>query len=120
MILGRIADIYVVGDYSIFTQHWNEPSGGIHGYLSRFLQSGDATFQHIAIWTLLQLIESEDKGLIGLVGKSDDIGGLIMGIAERVPETDGEFDEDQGEVVTLAQRCLELLGQGMSKAHIEA
>lgn len=109
-----------VGDYSIFTQHWNEPSGGIHGYLSRFLQSGDATFQHIAIWTLLQLIESEDKGLIGLVGKSDDIGGLITGIAERVPETDGEFDEDQGEVVTLAQRCLELLGQGMSKAHIEA
>ncbi|PKS07268.1 hypothetical protein jhhlp_005870 [Lomentospora prolificans] len=108
-----------VGDYSIFIRHWTEPKGGIHGYLSRFLQSGDATFQHIAIWTLLQLLESEDKGLIGLVGRSEDVVDLIMGIAERTPENDADFDEDQGEVVTLAQRCLELLGQGMPKAHIE-
>lgn len=109
----------VVGDYSIFIRHWKEPNGGIHGYLSRFLQSGDATFQHIAIWTLLQLLESEDKGLIGLVGRSEDIVDLIMAIAERTPENDADFDEDQGEVVTLAQRCLELLGQGMPKTHIE-
>ena len=28
-------------------------------------------------------------------------------------------DDDEGEVINLAQRCLELLGQSMSKAHIE-
>ncbi|EWY87348.1 vacuolar protein 8 [Fusarium oxysporum f. sp. radicis-lycopersici 26381] len=109
-----------VGDYSIFVQNWTEPQGGIHGYLCRFLQSGDATFQHIAVWTLLQLFESEDKTLIGLIGKAEDIIEHIRSIANRQIETDNEFeDEDEGEVVNLAQRCLELLGQSMSKAHIE-
>ncbi|GAB1314290.1 Vacuolar protein 8 [Madurella fahalii] len=109
-----------VGDYSIFVQNWTEPSDGIHGYLSRFLASGDATFQHIAIWTLLQLLESEDKKLIGLIGKSDDIVEMIKQIANRQMESENEVeDDDEGEVVNLAQRCLELLGQGAAKSHIE-
>lgn len=112
--------IGLVGDYSIFVQIWKEPNGGIHGYLSRFLQSGDATFQHIAVWTLLQLFESEDKALIGLIGKADDIIERVRAIANRQVETDAEHgEEDEGEVVNLALRCLELLGQNMSKAHIE-
>lgn len=114
------ADNRTVGDYSIFVQNWWEPSNGIHGYLSRFLASGDATFQHIAIWTLLQLLESEDKKLIGLIGKSDDVVDMIKQIANRQMESDNEIeDDDEGEVVNLAQRCLELLGQGASKSHIE-
>ncbi|KGQ04001.1 Vacuolar protein 8 [Beauveria bassiana D1-5] len=109
-----------VGDYSIFIQNWTEPNGGIHGYLCRFLQSGDATFQHIAVWTLLQLFESEDKTLIGLIGKANDIIEHIRNIANRQIDTEpGLEEEDEGEVVNLAQRCLELLGQSMSKAHIE-
>ena len=31
----------------------------MQGYLFRFLTSQDATFQHIAVWTLAQLLESE-------------------------------------------------------------
>lgn len=115
-----ITNPFEVGDYSIFVQNWNEPNGGIHGYLCRFLQSGDATFQHIAVWTLLQLFESEDKTLIGLIGKANDIIEHIRSIANRQIDTEPEFEEeDEGEVVNLAQRCLELLGQSMSKAHIE-
>lgn len=109
-----------VGDYSIFVQNWNEPNDGIHGYLGRFLQSGDATFQHIAVWTLLQLFESEDKALISLIGKAEDVIEHIRSIADRQVEQDQEEDEeDAGEVVVLAQRCLELLGQSGGKAHIE-
>ena len=109
-----------VGDYSIFINNWTEPSDGIHGYLSRFLESGDATFQHIGIWTLLQLLESEEKKLIGLIGKSDDIVEMIKQIANRQIESDNELeDDDEGEVVNLAQRCLELLGQSFTKSHIE-
>lgn len=101
-------------------QNWSEPNGGIHGYLCRFLQSGDATFQHIAVWTLLQLFESEDKALIGLIGKAEDIIEHIHNIANRQVEGGPELDEeDEGEVVNLAQRCLELLGQNTSKKHIE-
>jgi vacuolar protein 8 len=112
--------VLLVGDYAIFIRHWTEPSEGIHGYLNRFLASGDATFQHIAIWTILQLLESEDKKLIGLIGKSDDIMDMIRLIANRQIESDNEAeDDDEGEVVNLAQRCLELLGQGVAKSHIE-
>lgn len=46
-------------DYSAFSAVWDEPEGGLHGYLVRFLESQDRTFQHIAIWTLVQLLESE-------------------------------------------------------------
>ncbi|KLU88748.1 vacuolar protein 8 [Magnaporthiopsis poae ATCC 64411] len=109
-----------VGDYSMFIQCWTEPAGGIHGYLSRFLASGDATFQHIAIWTLLQLLESEDKKLVAQVGKSEDVVDMIKEIANQPVDSDNEYDDDdEGEVVNLAQRCLELLGLGSSKSHIE-
>ena len=109
-----------MGDYSIFIQDWLEPSGGIHGYLSRFLASGDATFQHIAIWTLLQLLESEDKKLMSLIAKSDEIVEMVKHISNRPVESEVEYeDDDEGEVVNLAQRCLELLGQNNSRTHIE-
>lgn len=111
-----------VGDYSIFIQDWTEPNGGIQGYLKRFLASGDPTFQHIAIWTLLQLLESEDKKLINLIGKSEEIVDMIKTISDKQIESDNEQsqggDEDgEAEVVQLAQRSLQLLGQGTS--HIE-
>jgi vacuolar protein 8 len=37
---------------------WDKPDGGMHRYLYRFLTSSDATFQHIAVWTIVQLLES--------------------------------------------------------------
>ncbi|KAI9760881.1 MAG: Vacuolar protein 8 [Chaenotheca gracillima] len=108
-----------VGDYSIFIQDWNEPEGGIHGYLKRFLSSGDPTFQHIAIWTLLQLIESEDEKLTERISKSDEIISKIKDISDKNVESDDEESEDgEGEVVALARRCLELLGKG-DKGHLE-
>lgn len=109
-----------VGDYSIFVQNWTEPGGGIHGYLNRFLASGDPTFQHIAIWTLLQLLESEDKKLIGLISKADDVIQMIKTISEKNVESDDEDGEDgEGEVVALARRSLELLGKGPKRELVE-
>lgn len=108
-----------VGDYSIFVQNWTEPNGGIHGYLDRFLQSGDPTFQHIAIWTLLQLLESEDKKLLSLIGKSTDIIEMIKKIADQNFETEpDENDEGEGEIVALARKSLQLLN-GSEKGLVE-
>lgn len=45
-------------DYSAFNEVWDRPDGGMHKYLHRFLTSPDATFQHIAVWTIVQLLES--------------------------------------------------------------
>jgi len=69
----------------------------------------------------LQLLESEDKKLINLIGKSEEIVQMIKTIADTQIESDDEGEEDgEGEVVQLAQRSLLLLGQGGSKnLHIE-
>jgi len=105
-----------VGDYAIFLSHWTQPHGGINGYLARFLESGDATFQHIAIWTLLQLLESEDHALIAKIGDAGDIMGMVRLIAERSVESDreDEADDGEGEVVGLARRCADVLGIAVS------
>jgi len=101
-----------VGDYSIFIQNWKEPNGGLHGYLNRFLASGDSTFQHIAIWTLLQLLESDDQKLIALVSKSEDIIQTIKIISDQSIESDGEeAEEGDNEVIGLARRTLQLLAK---------
>jgi vacuolar protein 8 len=109
-----------VGDYSIFVRDWSSPNGGIHGYLKRFLASGDPTFQHIAIWTLLQLLESEDNKLVGLIARSEDIVHMVKTISDKNVESDDEdAEEGEGEVVALARRSLELLGQGPKTALVE-
>jgi vacuolar protein 8 len=100
----------VVGDYSKFIEDWNKPDGGIHGYLRRFLSNEDPTFQHIAIWTLLQLLEADDKQLRELIAESRDVLFRIREIADRNLESDDEEEgENECEVVGLARRCRELL-----------
>lgn len=109
-----------VGDYSFFVRDWADPQGGIHGYLQRFLASGDPTFQHIAIWTLLQLLESEDKTLIQYIANSEDVVQVVKSISDKNVESDEEEAEDgEGEVIALAQRCLEFLGKGPKQTLVE-
>ena len=56
-------DLLVAGDYSHFVKTWNKPGDGIRGFLLRFLASKDEIDQHIAVWTLSQLLESQGTGL---------------------------------------------------------
>lgn len=119
--IANTANNPVVGDYSIFVRDWADPNGGIHGYLQRFLASGDPTFQHIAIWTLLQLLESEDQKLIGYISKSEDVVQMVKSISDKNIESDEEdADDGEGEVIALARRCLELLGTGPKQTLVEA
>ena len=46
------------GDYSYFVKVWKSPKGGLLGFILRFLSSKDEIDQHIAVWTLTQLLES--------------------------------------------------------------
>lgn len=73
------------------------------------MASGDPTFQHIAIWTLLQLLESNDTKLLETINQSEDIMQVVREISEKSVESDDEDGEDgEAEVVALARRCLEL------------
>ncbi|KAM0790549.1 Vacuolar protein 8 [Microbotryomycetes sp. NB124-2] len=103
-------------DYSAFSQVWTEPDGGLHGYLVKFLESQDTTFQHIAIWTLVQLLESEDATLEKQIRSSKELVPLAQKLSEdtdgqSVPEsaTEGSEDGGEGEIRQLAKTVLDLL-----------
>lgn len=51
-------ELIVAGDYSSFVKTWETPRDGLRGFLLRFLASKDEIDQHIAVWTLNQLLES--------------------------------------------------------------
>lgn len=46
------------GNYSYFVKDWTAPADGIRGFLLRFMASRDEIDQHIGVWTLIQLLES--------------------------------------------------------------
>lgn len=67
---------------------------------------------HIAIWTLLQLLQSGDKQLREKIASADEMVRAIKSIADRhVESEDSDREEGEGEVAALARRCLELLGK---------
>lgn len=72
----------------------------------------------------MQLLESEDKKLIGYISQSDDIVQMVKSISDKdigdgSDEDDGD-DGGEGEVIALSRRCLELLGAGPKQTLVEA
>lgn len=55
--------LIAAGDYSYFVKTWETPADGLRGFLLRFLASKDDIDQHIGVWTLTQLLESNGFGL---------------------------------------------------------
>ena len=111
-------------DYAPFNAVWSQPEGGLHGYLVRFLESQDSTFQHIAVWTIVQLLESGDAQLEDNIRNSEQllplIGQLSTASADHsVDEShdsqlDGSDDGQgaEGEVSSLARKIQEMLMDG--------
>lgn len=96
-------------DYVAFMEVWQKPEGGMEAYLVRFLDSGDTTFQHIAVWTVLQLLEGGPEEMSALLKRSPKILSLVRQLAvdpstssfTDATETDqgggeGEGDGDEG------------------------
>jgi len=100
-----------VDDYGPFLEVWESPAGGMYGYLRRFLDSDDITFQHIAVWTLLQLLEAKDPKLDSIIRKSSEILSCIKNIASRDLPSMDDSDNGETEVINLSRKALELLSQ---------
>lgn len=100
----------------------------MHRYLYNFLTSVDATFQHIAVWTIVQLLESGDPQLISNIRLSGLLNPSIRQLAlSRTPSAtssvgtphshrsqsqsyaDTDTGEGQGEIQLLARRILEFV-----------
>jgi hypothetical protein len=126
--------LIIADDYTAFNQVWKEPADGLHGYLVRFLESHDTTFQHIAVWTIVQLLESGDAKLEAAIRGSSDIVPLVTKLstvaggpgsnaassvagdgprpsdsASQRTGSDEEDDEADGEIAILSRKILDLL-----------
>jgi len=103
-----------VQDYTPFVNVWEQPDGGLHGYLQRFLDSADKTFQHIAVWTIVQFLEGRDPQLLDNISNSRTINPAITRLANEVisdgeEPLDDEEESDEGEIVALARKTLAML-----------
>ncbi|KAF9166561.1 Vacuolar protein 8 [Mortierella sp. AD011] len=106
-----------VEDYQPFINVWNEPEGGLHGYLCRFLDSPDTTFQHIAIWTIVQFLEGGDADLMEQITRSPDIIPAVTRLTTSL-DTNSQHQQqmddgltDESEIVGLARRVLSMLAE---------
>jgi len=106
-----------IQDYSAFVSMWEEPAGGLHNYLVRFLESQDTTFQHIAVWTVVQFIEGEDPRLLQNISTSKTILPLIAKLTTSEmtpvptptnPSNNSAVEEsgDENEIAGLARKVL--------------
>jgi len=115
-------------DYSAFNEVWDKPDGGMHRYLYRFLTSSDATFQHIAVWTIVQLLESGDPLLISNIrtssllipnirnlassrasSHSSSVGTPTSHRSQSQSYQDTETGEGAGEIQQLGRRIIEII-----------
>ncbi|CAI5072425.1 CRE_HP_G0117860.mRNA.1.CDS.1 [Saccharomyces cerevisiae] len=75
-----------VNNYTKIIEAWDRPNEGIRGFLIRFLKSDYATFEHIALWTILQLLESHNDKVEDLVKNDDDIINGVRKMADATFE----------------------------------
>ena len=101
--------------------NWQQPNEGIHGFLIRFLELGSATFEHIALWTILQLLESnspefnsfikEDEAILtGIKQMSNSQLQLNQGDRNGQVNPDDQYEDPKVELYNLTQQILQILG----------
>ncbi|PVG04673.1 putative VAC8-vacuolar membrane protein required for the cytoplasm-to-vacuole targeting [Serendipita vermifera] len=84
-------------DYTAFNDVWDKPEGGMHAYLHRFLTSSDLTFQHIAVWTIVQLLESRDPELTRKICDSQVLLTSIRELAVSQPSSPNTYSRTQSD-----------------------
>lgn len=69
-------------NYEKIITAWNSPQDGISGFILRFLTSEYPTFEHIGLWTILQLLESHDSNVAQEIQNNKDMIKSIKHLAE--------------------------------------
>lgn len=102
-----------IDNYAPFVHAWDAPDGGMHAFLLAFLESKELTFQHIAAWTVLQLLESEDAAIVTKLLDSRDIVEHVRALADSGPDSADEHSDLSSSsdiaVPALAKRALALI-----------
>lgn len=92
-------------DFTPFIAHWSEPAGGIRALLLDYLSSDEPTSEHIALWTVVQLLESENTKLITKIRETREILELVKTLAKgRTLEQ--EMNEGSDAVACQSRRAV--------------
>ncbi|EGW35692.1 uncharacterized protein SPAPADRAFT_58897, partial [Spathaspora passalidarum NRRL Y-27907] len=101
---------------SYILNNWRSPDEGIYGFLIRFLSSGSATFEHIALWTILQLLESNNTEINALIKENETILNGIKNLSAAQQQVqssqingEDQFDDPKVELFNLTQQILQIL-----------
>lgn len=104
---------YIIGN-------WSTPNGGIYDFLVRFLQSGSGTFEHIALWTILQLLESnnreiqrlikDDEVLLEIIKRQGVVQQLLQQLLLQEQYPDESPENSKLERFNLTQQIFQILG----------
>lgn len=87
-----------INDYSIILKNYNE----ISEFISNFLKSRNPTFEHIALWTILQLLDSNNKEIKDKIKNEINKGKLDL------TNLTGE-NNDNHEISNLTMQILDLI-----------
>ncbi|AET37586.1 protein anchor VAC8 Ecym_1353 [Eremothecium cymbalariae DBVPG len=71
-----------INNYEKIIESWNEPNRGVCGFLIRFLKSEYPTFEHIALWTILQLLESHHDTMLEMIKYDKEIVKSIKRLSD--------------------------------------
>lgn len=95
-----------IDDYSIILKNYD----GISQFISSFLASGNATFEHIALWTVLQLLESGNTEIKTKIKADIDSGKInLTGLSAAAVDSPDEDPAAADEISNLVQQIVELV-----------
>lgn len=103
-----------LSDYKQIIDNWDVPEQGIRGFLERFLKSENPTFEHIALWTILQLLECHKPQITQLIKDNAEITSAIQKLmnenASAAQNRVDEMNEDpRVELYNLSQQILKYI-----------
>ncbi|SCV03313.1 LAMI_0H07162g1_1 [Lachancea mirantina] len=113
-----------INNYTKIIESWEAPGDGVRGFLIRFLESKYATFEHIALWTILQLLESRDETVLGLIKGNKEIVKRIRKLSELnyesaqrasaamsspTSQTSEQYDDAGLELYNITQQIIQFL-----------
>ncbi|KAH3667738.1 hypothetical protein WICMUC_005270 [Wickerhamomyces mucosus] len=107
-----------LSDYKQIISNWEQPNQGIVGFLQRFLHSENPTLEHIALWTILQLLESNNQQIIKLIKSNEEILENIKRLAndnfqatqsQNQNSLEDQYDDPKVELYNLTQQILQFV-----------
>ncbi|CAH03078.1 protein anchor VAC8 [Kluyveromyces lactis] len=87
-LISRVSNLEKILEY------WGQPNDGIKGFLIRFLSSDFPTYEHIALWTILQLFECHNETIYKLIKEDQKLVNGVKKIADENYAVAREYMQD--------------------------